>query len=179
MGQMSSGAQFTLGVDGLQESLAVLTKAGANVRGLETGAVYFANSALRAAAGQLAVDVSRTTIAPLVLAGPAPQSRAMAQTIRHKVDRMVVIRIGATNPPLSGFKSGKAGNRRWRTSLAWGIEKGPGPGRPNRYRITRREGGHVIGPNLTLIEARTVPRYRELVRIALETAGVTSWKRAV
>ena len=179
MGQGSSGAGFTIECEGLAESLSILTKAGANMRGLSSGAVYQSNSHLRAAASNLAADMIRTTVQPLVRAGPAPQSAALAATLRPKVDRKVVIRVGATNPVLSGFKKGSAANRRYRGSLAWGIERGPGPGRPNVYRLARSTGGHVIGPNLGLIDSRTIPRYKQIVRVALESAGVTSWGRAV
>jgi hypothetical protein len=132
---------------------------------------------LRAAAGRLAQDVARTTVKPLLERGPAPQSEKLATTIRHKVDRIPTIKIGAVNPPLSGFRAGAAGNARWRTSLAWGVEKGPGPGQPNRYGIPRANQGHVIGPNLDRIQAAIVPEYEGLVRLALESAGVTAWDR--
>lgn len=175
MGQRTSGAEFTVAMDGLTESLAVLTRAGAKLHDLETGAVYASNSTLRAAAKQLAERVAADTVGPLVAAGPARQSPKMADTIRAKVDRMPVIRIGAVNPALSGFRRGRGANARYRTSLAWGIERGPGPGQPNRYGIPRRAGGHVIGPNLDRIARRVVPEYEPMVRLALEAAGVTNW----
>jgi len=179
MGQGSSGAGFTIGVQGINESLSILTKAGANVHGLDTGAVFQSNGHLRAAARSLAEDIARTTVRPLVAAGPAAQSAEMAGTIRGMSDRRVVIKVGATNPSLSGFTPGKASNRKWRGSLAWGVERGPGPGRPNVYGVARRESGHVIGPNMGLIEQRTIPRYRTLVLEALRAAGVTSFGRGL
>lgn len=176
-GRSSGGASFTVEVDGVDESLRVLTKASANLLGLDTGAVYMANSTLRARARVLAEQLARTTIVPLVLAGPAPQSRKMAATVRTKVDRRPVVVIGATNPKLSGWRR-SAKNRRYRGSLAWGIERGPGNRPPNRYTIPRRESGHILGPNLELIASRTNGPYREIVREALESAGISNWKGA-
>jgi hypothetical protein len=173
----SRNGGFDIGIEGLEESLAVLTRAGANVRGLQTGAVYQANSFLRARAGRLGDRVARTTIVPLLLSGPAPQSAAMSATVRSKIDRKVIIRVGATNPKLRGWRRG-AENRRYRGSVAWGIERGGFPG-SNYYNLPRRESGYVIGPNMELIQRRILPEYRELVRAALSEAGVTSWGRAV
>lgn len=169
---------FYVTVDGVDESLSILTKAGANVRGLSTGAVFNANSELRAGAGRLADWLARTTIRPIVATGPAPQAFKMADTIRRKVDRKVIVRVGATNPKLSGWRrSGRSPS--YRGSIAWGIERGAYPGSPDRYKVPRTSAsGGVIGRQMPLIQQRTIPRYRELVRIALETAGVTSFGRA-
>lgn len=169
-GRDTGGAAYRITMDGIPEALAILTRAGAELRGMDRSRVYTANSMLRAAAGQLAEDIARTTVRPLLQRGPAPQSAAMADTLRAKVDRMPVIIIGARNPRLSGWRRGAA-NRRYRASVAWGVERGPA-GPRNYYRIPRSTGGHVIGPNMGLIEQRTVPRYRRLVALALESAGV-------
>ena len=164
------GGAWTVQVDGVAESLRILTKAGANLHGLDTGRVYLANSTLRGRAKTLAEQLARTTIVPLVAAGPAPQSRKMAATVRAKVDRKPVVAIGAVNPKLSGWRR-SAGNRRYKGSLAWGIERGP-VGPPNRYGIARRESGYILGPNMQLIQSRIAGPYREIVRDALRHAGV-------
>ncbi len=177
-GRTAGGASFAVDVEGLRESLEILTRAGAMVRGLDTGNVYYANSELRQEARALADHLARTTIVPLIRAGRAPQSAKMAETVRTKADRMPVVRIGAVNPKLSGWRSGRPENRRYRGSLAWGIERGPGPGRPNRYRQPRSGRGYILGPNMALIADRVLPRYRQLVYRALQTAGVDSYGRA-
>lgn len=176
-GRNEGGAALVIGMEGVDESLAILTRAGADLHGLETGRVYEANSFLRGEARGLADWLARTTIAPMVRRGPAPQSAKMADTIRTKADRMPVVRLGAVNPKLSGWRR-NAENRRYRGSLAWGVERGPASP-VNRYGIARNAGGYIIGPNLDLIGRRVAPRYAPIVRKALEYAGVTAWRRAV
>lgn len=91
-------------------------------------------------------DMSHTAaqqLVPLVQSAvnrsPAPQARALAGTVRAKRDRMIVVKIGATNPKLSGFRRA-SGNKVWRGSLAWGVAVGPGPRRAavSGYRTRRR-----------------------------------------
>jgi hypothetical protein len=166
--------QTYIRMDGLKASLEILTKAGANARGLDTGDVYKANAELRQQAKKLADRTAADIVKPLVMRGPVPQSRKMADTIRPKLDRMPVIRIGAVNPKLSGYK--KRGNPRWRTAIAHGIEYG-GYKRRNLYKLPRTTRGYVIGPNMNRIARAVLPQYEDLVYVALQTAGVTSWRR--
>jgi hypothetical protein len=67
-------------------------------------------------------------LVPVVQAGirssPAPQAAAVAGTVRSKRDRMIVVRAGATNPKLSGWKRNSR-NKLWRGSVAWGVAVGP------------------------------------------------------
>lgn len=177
-GRDEGGASIVVGMEGVDESLRILTRAGADLHGLETGRVYQANAFLRSEARGLADWLASTTVAPLVRRGPAPQSAKMADTIRTKADRMPVIRLGAVNPKLSGWRPGQAGNRRWRGSLAWGIERGPASP-VNRYRVSRNTRGWILGPSMDVIGRRAAPRYGQIVYAALEFAGVTSWRRAV
>lgn len=165
---------LTVRAQGLDASLKILTKAGANLHGLDSGAVFAANRQMKDAARNLAEQLARTTVVPLVRSGPAAQSTAMAATVRPKTDRMPIVRIGATNPRLSGWRR-SANSRRWRGSLAWGIERGQFPGSPDYYRAPRRNSGYVIGANIPLITRRALPLYEEIVYQALVTAGVTSF----
>lgn len=170
-GRTTGGGAVTVEVDGVAESLAILTRAGANLRGLDTGNVYMANADLRYRARMLADDLARTTVAPLLRSAPAPQGAKIADTLRAKSDRMPVVIIAARNPRLSGWRPGRAGNSRWRGSIAWGVERGPASP-VNRYRIPRRPGGYVLGPNKQLIADRSRDRYRGIVADALRIAGV-------
>ena len=164
-------------VAGLDKSLGILTKAGAQLHGLDSGKVYAANSAMRAAAKQLAERLARTTISPLLQRASAPQGPAMARTVRPRVDRMPVVRIGATNPRLSGWRRNPL-NSRYRGSIAFGVERGWFPGSRNYYQQNRRASGYVIGPNMGLIAQRVKPDYEAIVLAALTSAGVTSFGRA-
>lgn len=172
-GRGEGGAALVVSIEGVDESLRILTRAGAQLRGLDTGAVYMSNATLRRRARVLAETLARTTIAPLLMRGAAPQSRAMARTLRTRSDRRPVVAIGAVAPPLSGWRPGNPANRRRRGSLAWGVERGPHPAAArNYYGIPRRDSGYVIGPNLRLITARVAPQYRGIVLDALRAAGV-------
>lgn len=85
----------------------------------------------------------------------------MADTARARTDRYVTVRIGAVNPKLSGFKKGvgiqkaeRQGRKRhsqsYRTTLAWGSDKGPWPGNPiNNYGIQRSDRGTWVLPTVT------------------------------
>jgi len=99
-------------------------------------------------------------LVPLVQRGvassPAPQAAALSRTVRAKRDRMIVIRVGATNPRLSGFRRGQGrGTTRsgggYKGALAWGVEKGNYPGTRDEYGIARRgspgdlTSGHGVG----------------------------------
>lgn len=62
-----------------------------------------------------------------VNSSPAPQARGVASTVRAKRDRMIVVRVGAVKPALSGFR-GRGGGRAkssWSTTVAYGVALGP------------------------------------------------------
>lgn len=91
-------------------------------------------------------------------------AKRMADTARAKSDRWVVVQIGGVNPKLSGFKRGvgakKAGgtpsntklkggrlatSQNYRTTLAWGSERGPYPGtQRNVYGVPRKKSYYVL-----------------------------------
>ena len=97
-------------------------------------------------------------------ASGVPIAPAMADTIRAKADRIVTVRVGAVNPKLSGFRSGvgskKAGqlatrkggssksSQSYRTTLAWGSDKGPYPGAGHNHYAVGRSNSHWVLPTL-------------------------------
>lgn len=106
------------------------------------------------------------TVASAVRRSPAPQAGAVAATTKAKSDRMVVVQVGARNPKLSGWRR-NGNNRRWRGSVAWGVEKGSYPGTRDEYGIPRSSRGHGIGPALNDISEQVADDYAEvLVEIA-------------
>ena len=178
--QQASG--YSVQAIGLDSCLRVLTRAGANLHDLDASRVRLANSQLRSEAKALADRFGSGEVAPLIAANGGPQGPAMADTIRPKADRMPIVRIGAVNPKLSGFRSGRrrgpASARRridpsrWKGSLAWGVEFGPHPSSGhNRYGRGRRGGGYAIGPNLDMLLGKLAPAYAPLLVAAMETAG--------
>jgi hypothetical protein len=133
-----------------------------------------ANREMRAAAKKIAADVLIPQMKRTARSSPVPIARAMAETARAKSDRLIMVQVGAVNPPLSGFKRGvgakrakgrtggrmrDASSRTFRTTLAWGSEFGPlggrrqpsrgsnVPGGPvNHYRVPRKESGYWVLP---------------------------------
>jgi hypothetical protein len=181
MGEQSASG-YSVQVIGLDACLRVLTKAGAELHNLDTSAVRLSNSTLRAEAKQLADRFGKGTIGPMVAAYGGPQGPKMADTIRPKADRMPIVRIGAVNPKLSGFKSrrrtGTGGRRRnvepsrWKGSLAWGTEFGPHPASmADHYGRGRRSGGYVLGPRTRQLEDQLAPQYMPLLAAAMDAAG--------
>jgi hypothetical protein len=77
----------------------------------------------------------------------------------------VFVRVGAVNPKLSGFRSGvgavkaaqlatrKGGHSKssqsYRTTLAWGSDKGPYPGASANHYAVGRSNSHWVLPTLT------------------------------
>lgn len=62
-----------------------------------------------------------------VNSSPAPQARGVAATVRAKRDRMIVVRVGATKPALSGFRGRGGGKAKstWNATVAYGVALGP------------------------------------------------------
>jgi hypothetical protein len=149
MAQQHSGG-YGVKVEGLTDALSKLNRAEAHVLGLDVSELRLANSMLRAAAARLADEAARDTFAPMVSAHGGPQGPALSDTLRPKVDRIPLVRVGAVNPKLKGPRT-KAGFRHTfakqsrkhprtstgnpvRSSMAWGAEFGPKqPGRKNPY----------------------------------------------
>lgn len=159
---MSRGesSTFKVEIEGVDATLRLLTRSRADLLGMDQHAVRAANSHIRFAAKQMGERLASTYVRPWVAAGPAPQSKAMSATVRPKSDRVITIRVGATNPRLSGFRRG---NPRHRGSLAWGVEKGRYPGSRDLYRLPRSTRGYVIGPRLGQLAAVAAPDYRDMV----------------
>ena len=180
MGEQAASG-YSVQVVGLDTCLRVLTKAGAQLHDLDTSRVRLANSQLRFEAKQVADRFGQDVVAPLVAAHGGPIGDKMADTIRPKADRLPIVRIGAVNPKLSGFKSrnrGEASPRRnipparWKGSLAWGLEFGPHPqSKANRYGRGRSSGGYVLGSRMTELADKLAPLYVPLLAAAMETAG--------
>lgn len=166
------GAAFVIDLQGLESVLQDIQYLDADIRRL-------VNKPLRQDAKRIA-ETARPLVESLVRRGPAPQSRAMAATVRARADRMPVIAVGAVNPRLSGFKRGGQA-RRYKGSIAWGVEKGPAGGprrhsrggprrRSNVYRIARSSRGYVIGPNMERIADAVVPAYADVLVSAMDRA---------
>ena len=96
------------------------------------------NKDLRAFSKLIATDM-KPFVEDAVRRSNAPQAAAMAKTVRIHSDRVPVVAVGKTNPPLKGWKgkhpdAGK--NRRRRGAMAHGVLAGP-KGGPNYYGIPR------------------------------------------
>lgn len=120
------------------------------------------------------VIANEVLIPDLKAAGQAfsPLAAVMAETMRTRTDRFVTVRIGAVNPKgLRGFKAGKGPTKAaksttsvgkqtsqsYRTTLAFGSDRGPwGPDakpgkgqRLGRYGMPRNRGGYWVLPTVT------------------------------
>lgn len=98
----------------------------------------------------------------------------MAATARSKQDRLPVVKVGAVNPRISGFRRTKTGVRnRARGALAWGSERGPwAPDAPSglgkrvgRYARPRNPGGYWVSQAIgnPFVQRRIVAAYGEVV----------------
>lgn len=119
------------GLEEVKRVLARIAREDLNVarRELRQGTKVIANEALIPAL-KMSARASGVPIAP-----------AMADTMRTRTDRIINVRVGAVNPKLSGFRSGRgvltspmrrrgnaaASSQGYRTTLAWGSERGPWP----------------------------------------------------
>lgn len=178
--QQASG--YSVQVQGIDSCLRVLTKAGAQLHDLDQSQVRLANSTLRAEAKNLADTFGREVVAPLVADHGGPQGPKMADTIRPKADRIPIVRIGAVNPKLSGFKSrrgrskntgrAKSNSAGYKGSLAWGAEFGPHPANNrNPYGRPRSGKGYILGPRMDRLQRELVPHYIPMLEAAMATAG--------
>lgn len=188
MAQQQSGA-YGVKVEGLTDALSKLNRAEAHILGLDVSELRLANSMLRAAARQLADEAARDTLAPMVSAYGGPQGPALADTLRPKVDRIPIVRVGAVNPKLRGPRTeagyvhtfAKRSRKHPRTSsghpvrssMAWGVEFGPKQsGAKNPYGRPRSARGYIFGPRTDDLERRLSLPYRRLLAAAFESAGV-------
>lgn len=117
------------GLEEVKQLLARIAREDLNIakRDLRQGTKVIANEVLIPAL-KMSARASGVPIAP-----------KMADTMRTRTDRFVYVRVGAVNPKLSGFKKGRgtqkmrrrgnatASSQGYRTTLAWGSERGPWP----------------------------------------------------
>jgi hypothetical protein len=175
MARFMSGARFTqsgrgsggfnvtwYGEDGLREALDGIADGLAwDTNGNLVPRKLAANREMRAAAKAIGQDILIPQMKRTARSAPVPIARAMAETARAKSDRLIMVQVGAVNPPLSGFKrgvgtarrkSGAAGrtsgkreatSRTFRTTLAWGSEFGPLGGRAKPSRGNNTPSGPV------------------------------------
>lgn len=137
--------------------------------------------------------LANNTLIPALKEGAAasgvPIAPAMADTARSRTDRIVTVRIGAVNPKLSGFRRGvgekkaaslalrKGGHSKssqsYRTTLAWGSDKGPYPGADvNHYAVGRSNRGHWVLPTLGgPVFGEIRDKYREFLNALLRKYG--------
>jgi predicted dehydrogenase len=112
------------------------------------------NRELRMASKRIALDILPTIVDATGQTG-APQSAAMARTVRVHSDRVPVVVIGKVNPRFaSGFRragSSAAQSKMRRGALAHGVVYGPKggkrstPANENYYRKRRDETGGAVG----------------------------------
>ena len=170
---MAKTGNYAVELENLDTVLQLLNEAQRNMRGMGG---YSPNYDIRGQAQQVAAkmlpDIKRA------LGGaPAPQAAGVAGTARAKRDRIPVVRVGAVNPKLSGFRKRRASNRLGKGSVAWGVERGPagghrGSGGANFYGVPRNPGGYAIGPRLPQITAGVVEDYQAVVADVLRRSGV-------
>jgi hypothetical protein len=77
-----------------------------------------------------------------------PIAARMADTSRARKDRMVFVRVGAVNPKLSGFSSGR-GKTNYKTTLALGSNYGPVNPDVNHYAVGRNTSGWWVQPTVS------------------------------
>ena len=179
MGSRRGG--FDVTIEGVEDVIAVL-------REIEDGYLKETNKKLRRYTRLLA----NTELIPALKLSAAysdvPIAVAMADTARVKSDRIVVVKIGTTNPKLSGFKSGigegkarvrkhkisgtsiTSSSQSYRTTLAFGSDRGP-MGDINYYSVPRARSHWVMrtlgGPTAQRIE----DKYRAFIYSALRKYG--------
>jgi hypothetical protein len=163
---------YAVELENLDTVLDLLNEAQRNMRGMGG---YSPNYDIRGQSQQVAAKMLPDIRAALA-GSPAPQAAGVAGTARAKRDRIPVVRIGATNPKLSGFKKRRPTNKRSKGSVAWGVERGPAGGRRrgggNFYGVPRNQGGYAIGPRLPQITAGVIKDYQAVVADVLRRSGV-------
>ena len=136
---------MTVDIHGLRDVQAVL----ANIR---TQDLNVAKRDLRQGTKKIAQDTLIPALTMAANSSGVPIAPAMAKTMRARTDRIVTVQVGGVNPKLSGFKRGvgakkakvrtiegraaTSSSQSYRTTLAWGSERGPWPG----GRAARRDG---------------------------------------
>lgn len=115
-----------------------------------------------------------SSLVPIVQRGvrmsPAPQAAAVAATVRPKRDRMIVVVVGATNPRLSGWRR-RAANKRYRGSIAWGVERGNFPGTRNEYGGIGRSAGYGVARVLPDLIDKAGQAYADIVLSVVSRSG--------
>lgn len=155
--------QFDPGSDSVNDFLRRLQDLGKPQRTIE-------NAIVRGMAYQAALRL-QPIVERGVRSSPAPQAAAMSATVRAKRDRMIVIRVGAVNPRLSGWRR-RAGNSQWRGSLAWGVEKGNYPGTRDEYGVARSSVGHGVARVLPELTDKAAEAYADII---LEVVRRNGW----
>jgi hypothetical protein len=93
-------------------------------------------------------QIAQQALIPILKRGAAasgvPIAARMADTARARKDRMVLVRVGAVNPKLSGFRRGQG---KYKTTLALGSNYGP-KGDVNNYAVPRNPSGHWVQPTV-------------------------------
>lgn len=127
----------------------------AYVRPLKGKVFKDVNRELRSAAKGIAAEIAPVIVEAVKQSG-APQSPAMARTVRVHSDRVPVVVIGKVNPQFASSKFRRAGqsakvSKMRRGALAHGVVYGPRGGRKdtrvaeNYYRIRRDDSGGPVG----------------------------------
>ena len=125
-----------------------------------------ATGELRAGTKAIANDLLIPELKAAAAASGVPIAAAMAATARARADRVVVVKIGAANPKLSGFRRGK--DAKYRTGMAWGSEHGGG-----HYGADRNSAGYWVRPLVTGTElfGKVRDAYDDLIGRILASYG--------
>lgn len=125
-----------------------------------------ATGELRAGTKAIANDLLIPELKAAAAASGVPIAVAMANTARARADRVVVVKIGAANPKLSGFRRGK--DAKYRTGMAWGSELGG-----EHYGVARNGAGYWVRPLVTGTElfGKTRDAYDDLIGRILAKYG--------
>lgn len=171
---MPATGNYAVEFDGLDRVLEMLNDAQQQFRmfgGQVSPNYLIRNESLRIAETMVPDVVSA------VRSSPAPQAAKVSATVRAKRDRMPVVKIGATQPKLSGFRGRKPNKARHKGSVAWGVERGPAGGHrsgtpANYYKVPRSVRGYGVGPRMQQIGRGVIVEYRAAIANVLRETGV-------
>lgn len=185
---VGSGAGFVVNFSDVKEMLADLNDARDALNSLDSlrgirGYTPAGTRMMRELRKQTKTMSERVIIPEVQARGRAtgrPFDEAMAATARAFNDRLPVVKVGAVNPKVSGFKRTAVGDRKTaRGQLAWGSEKGPKGGARrgkhaakgvNYYGKPRNETGYWVywAINSAKVTRGVIQGYGEVVDTIFE-----------
>lgn len=138
-----------------------------------------ASGELRNQAGRIATSIL-PDVRSAIRASGAPQATKVSATARVKRDRIPIVRIGATQPKLSGFRGRKPNKPIHKGSVAWGVEKGgKGGHRPNGAGRAKGADFYPGAPPAGALASRAakimgaaIVEYRAAIVVVMRQAGM-------